>query len=297
MRPSFGKIIARELVTTMPTAKSILLSPQTKAFANWIETHVPFVRQWHRFAYEEHFFRVAKWDRLFHGVYPDFATAAKAIPKRFNFGYDNADAATFLGQNASVRSSDYPVLFWLNRLLPENNRILDFGGYLGISYRAYKPLLSYPPDLTWTIYDVPAVVAKGKELLASHPDPRLSFTTNFAEAADADVLLAAGSLQFCERDFSEYLADLPRLPRHLLINKTPMTDGEQYVTLHSMGVALTPYRIFQQKQFIDSLAKLGYRLIDQWKNEDFACIIPFELDKSVNAFSGMYLTLEESARK
>jgi putative methyltransferase (TIGR04325 family) len=76
-----------------------------------------------------------------------------------------------------------------------------------------------------------------------------------------------------------------------------MTDGEQYVTLHSMGVALTPYRIFQQKQFIDSLAKLGYRLIDQWKNEDFACVIPLDLDKSVNAFSGMYLTLEESARK
>ena len=286
-----------KIITAMPSPKSILLSAQAKAFANWIENHVPFVRQWHRFAYEEHFFRVAKWERLFHGVYPDFATAAKAIPNRFNFGYDNSDAAAFLGQNASVRSSDYPVLFWLNRLLPQNHRVLDFGGYLGISFRAYARLLKYPPDLTWTIYDVPAVVAKGTELLTSHPEPALSYTTDFAQAANSDIVLAAGSLQFCERDFSEYLAALPRLPQHLLINKTPMTDGDPYVTLHSMGVALTPYRIFQEKQFVNSLAKLGYHLIDQWKNEDFACMIPFDLDRSVNAFSGMYLTLEATDRE
>lgn len=281
----------------MPTPKSVLLSSQAKAFANWLENHVPFVRQWHRFAYEEHFFRVAKWERLFHGVYPDYASASKAIPERFNVGYDNADAATFLGQNASVRSSDYPVLFWLIRLLPENYRVLDFGGYLGISYRAYAPFLSYPTGLTWTVYDVPAVVAKGKELLASHPDPRLSFTTDFMKAADADILLAAGSLQFCERDFSLYLAGLPRLPRHLLINKTPIIEGEQFVTLHSMGVALTPYRVFQEKQFMDSLVRLGYRLVDQWKNEDFACMIPFDLERSVNAFSGMYFTREDSEQE
>lgn len=277
----------------MRSVRSVLLSKQARDFTLWAEAHVPFVRDWHRFAYEEHFYRVSKWERLFHGVYPDFASAEKAIPKQFLSGYDNPEAATFLGHKARLRSSDYPILFWLSRLFAENgknNTLFDFGGYLGLSYWSYEPVLQFPSSFSWTVYDVPAVVEQGKQLLLTKPSATLSYTTDIREAAKADILLASGSLHFCERDLADYFSDLASLPKHLLINKTPMIDTDPFVTLHSMGPSFAPYRIFNEQQFVSSLTNLSYRLVNQWKNEDFACVIPFEPDKTVRAYTGMYLT-------
>jgi putative methyltransferase (TIGR04325 family) len=273
----------------MRSLRSVLQSGQARTFALWLEAHVPFVREWHRVAYEEHFFRVSRWERLFYGVYPDFASAEKAIPKQFPIGYDNPEASSFLGHKLSIRSSDYPILFWLRCLLEENDKVFDFGGYLGISYWSYAPLIDFPASLSWTVYDVPAVVEKGKEMQLVRPSSALSYTTDFSEAAKADILLASGSLQFCVRDLADYLSELKSLPKHLLINETPMVSTEPFVTLQNMGPALAPYRILQKQQFIDSLTNLHYRVVDQWQNDDFACVIPFEPDRTVRAFTGMYL--------
>src|SRR5665213_2020411 len=113
--------------------KALLLSPGAKKLIDRIEAAVPLIRKWHRFEYEEHFLRVAQWERLFSGVYPSFSAASKAIPNTRNNSYDNPGSATFLGHKGSIRSSDYPVLFWLSQLLPDNPKVFDFGGYLGIS--------------------------------------------------------------------------------------------------------------------------------------------------------------------
>lgn len=274
----------------MRSLKSVIVSKPAQALTLWVEAHVPLVRQWHRFEYEEHFYRISEWERLFYGVYPDFASAQRAIPKTFLSGYDHPETATFLGRRLGIRSSDYPILFWLTRLFAENDKLFDFGGYLGISYWSYEPLLKYPTSLRWTVCDLPAVVEKGKELLLSRPAAALSFTTDFSEAAKADILLASGSLQFCERDLADFVAKLEHLPKHLLSNKTPMIDTKSFVTVQNMGPALSPYRILQEREFVRSLTNLGYRLVNQWKNEDFGCVIPFEPDRTVRALTGMYLT-------
>ncbi len=276
--------------------KAMLLSPTMKNFVDKVEAAVPLVRKWHRFEYEQHFMRVAAWERLFSGVYPSFAAANAAIPAGRNNSYDNPDSATFLGHKSSIRSSDYPVLFWLERLLPQNPRLFDFGGYLGISYYSFQKLLDYPANLQWTIYDVPAIANAGAKL-AEEKDARrqLSFTTSLERAQEFPLFLSFGSLQFPESTFAEIFRKLPTPTPHVLINKLPFTDRETFYTLHNMRPALTPYRIANRDEFLQSAYELGYELVDSWDNPEFGCYIPFHPDHSVRAFSGMYLRHNSAA--
>lgn len=276
--------------------KAMLLSPTTKKFVDKVENAVPLIRKWHRFEYEQHFMRVAEWERLFSGVYPSFAAANAAIPTGHNSSYDNPASATFLGYKTSIRSSDYPVLFWLEKLLPTNPRVFDFGGYLGISYYSYQKLLEYPANLQWTIYDVPAVVAAG-EKLAQEKDARrqLTFTTDLERAQEFPLFLSFGSLQFPESSFAEIFGKFSILPTHVLINKLPFTALKTFYTLHNMGPALSPYRIANRDEFLKSADELGYELIDSWDNPEFGCYIPFHADHLVREFSGVYLRQKSAA--
>lgn len=276
--------------------KALLLSPATKNFVDKVESAVPLIRKWHRFEYEQHFLRVAEWERLFSGVYPSFAAANATIPAGRNNSYDNPESATFLGYKSSIRSSDYPALFWLEKLLPQNPRVFDFGGYLGISYYSFQKLLDYPADLQWTIYDVPAVATAGAKLAEEKDERRqLSFTTSLERAQEFPLFLSFGSLQFPELTFAEIFCGLTTRPSHVLINKLPFTDRETFYTLHNMGPALAPYRIANREEFLQSAYDLGYELVDSWDNPEFGCHIPFHPDRSVRAFSGLYLRQKYAA--
>jgi putative methyltransferase (TIGR04325 family) len=266
----------------------LLYSSQSKTTVDRLERLLPPLRRWHRFAYEEHFFRASKWERLFHGIYPSFEAAERDIPSGSAVGFDNDEAAHFMGHKGSVFASDYPVLFWLEKLLPENRRVFDFGGYLGISFYTYQKVMTYPSGLHWTIFDVPAVVAAGQRLAQEAGESQLTFTEDFSDANGADILLAAGSIHFCKEAFSERLCSLTVKPKHLLINKLPAVEDEGFVTLHNMGPALCAYKILNRDAFVQSVKDCGYALIDSWWNPDLGCYIPFHPEKTVRAYSGMY---------
>jgi len=266
----------------------LLYSPRSKRAVDKLEQILPPLRRWHRFAYEEHFFRASKWERLFHGVYPTFEEAEADIPRGVAVGFDNQEAAQFMGHKGSIFASDYPILFWLEKLLPENRTVFDFGGYLGISFYSYKKLMTYPADLRWTIFDVPAVVSAGRALAEKNGETQLLFSEDFLFANQADILLAAGSIHFCKEAFSERLQSLDHKPKHLLINKLPAIDGEPFVTLHNMGPAFCAYRIVNRDSFVRSMNDSGYELVDSWSNPDLGCYIPYHPEKTVRAYSGMY---------
>jgi putative methyltransferase (TIGR04325 family) len=267
---------------------TILDSSRSKRFIDWIEGLVPPIKIWHRFAYEAHFYKVYKWERLFYGIYPTFDSARQTVPKPLKVGFDNAEAAHFMGHMGSVFASDYPILFWLQRLMKETSIIFDFGGYLGISFYSYQRCLEYPAAIQWKIFDVPAVVSAGRKIAAENYEPRLTFTTDFKDAEGCNILIAAGSIQFCDEPFAERLCSLKQKPAHLLINKIPLVEGEAFVTLHNMGPAFTPYGVLNRDEFIASIRGVGYELMDSWSNPDLGCYIPFHPDKAVPAYSGMY---------
>lgn len=228
--------------------------------------------------------------RLFRGVFPSFEVAALNIPRGRRVGYDNPVSATrMLSEWLAVHPSDYPVLFWLEKLLPSSKTVLDWGGSVGLKYFAFRPYLEYATDLVWFVSEVPAVVELGREIAQDKCATALRFTTDFTGIANADVLLAAGVLQFIDDPFSVLRAQ-PRLPRHLIINKLPVYELPSAVTLHNMGTAFCPYHLFNRPELVLAIETLGYRLVDEWRLPGVACQIPFHPEHSIAAYSGFYFT-------
>lgn len=81
---------------------------------------------------------------------------------------------------------------------------------------------------------------------------------------------------------------LAEKPQHLLINRLPLYDGEQFVTLQNGGQVFYPQYVFNQSDFINSLIDLGYELVDRWEDHELTCIIPFHPDQSVHFYHGLY---------
>lgn len=229
---------------------------------------------------------------LFRGRYATFEAAARASPSNRPVGYDNEAAAAMYDERAArLHATDYPVLFWLQQLFAQGKRsVFDLGGHVGVSYYAYRRVLAYPPGLTWTVCDVPAVIARGRTLAGERDPARaLGFTDRFEGADGADILLAMGSLQYLPETLAERLSTLVRTPRHLLLNITPLHEHESFFTLQGIGTAYCPYRITARGEFLGSLAALGYELVDQWENPDKRCEIAFDPGHSIEGYCGFHL--------
>jgi putative methyltransferase (TIGR04325 family) len=249
------------------------------------------VQRWLSKRYEQQFNQNSRAN-LFRGVYTSFDEAQNSAPSSRPIGYDNpACASLYMERTRRVYATDYPVMFWLQKLLTSGcNRFFDLGGHVGVSYYAYRRHLLYPTSLHWVVHDVPAVVAQGRKLAASKDlEGHLSFADNFAAADDMQVLMAQGSLQYLPCTLPELLKALKTRPQHLLINLTPLHEHESYFTLQSVGAAFCPYRISQMTSFLQSFEALGYNLIDQWENPEKQCQIPFHPQHSLDRYHGMYL--------
>ncbi len=225
---------------------------------------------------------------MFHGIYPDFESASRDIPSTRLIGYDNEASALRLAHDRfRIFPFDYPVMLWLQKLLPECRLVFDLGGNVGTSYFGYQKYLQYPENLTWLVCEVAAVAALGAKVASEASATQLRFTTDLTELPKADVLLAAGSLHFIPRPF-ELLRSAPSLPRHILVNKVPAYDLPSGVTLENMGSAFNPYHLFNRAEFVGQFQSLGYEIADEWRSPDISCEIPFYPEHSVRGYGGFY---------
>lgn len=251
-------------------------------------TQVPGLRQ---LLHEVRFRRNLR-ENLFRGVYASFDAAAATKPSNGPLGYDNPDAAVMYRDRMKVVfPTDYPVLFWLQQLFAKGcTQLFELGGHVGVSYYAYQTVMSYPDALCWVVSDVPAVMERGA-VMSKNMDElgKLSFEGDFSKAAQADVFLAMGVLQYLPETLADRLASLERMPRHLLLNLTPLHPAHAYFTLQSIGTAFCPYRIEQMSAFLDSLKALGYTVRDTWINPDKACKIHLHPKHSLDHYYGFYL--------
>jgi putative methyltransferase (TIGR04325 family) len=135
---------------------------------------------------------------MFHGIYPDFASAAAMAPLGKQVGYNgNATATRHMHSRHFLFPSDYAVLFWLSGLICDAI-LFDLGGDVGGRYLAFREHLIYPDNFTWLVNDIPAVVALGRPIAQEEAAPHLHFTTDYARLGEADILLASGVLQVLE---------------------------------------------------------------------------------------------------
>jgi putative methyltransferase (TIGR04325 family) len=231
----------------------------------------------------------------FTGAYPSYDAALAAIPPDFARGYDHdfiVDITT--AEMCQILPADWPVLFWLKSILPGAQMLLDVGGHIGTKYRAFHrhlDLAGAHSDLAWVVYDLPAMVQAGRERARSEGLSQLSFIGDLEQATGTDVVLASGVLQYFDRSLPELLARLSRMPRHLILNKVATREGPPVFMLENFGRARVPYHVRNRAELEQSIAALGYRIVDCWHLPHLSHVIPCHREFGASTSLGYYATL------
>ena len=160
-------------------------------------------------------FAANRTENLFRGVFETFDDAQRSAPASLPLGYDNPSSASmYMDRTRKTYPTDYPVMFWLQKLFDEGRRkIFDLGGHIGVSYYAYRRHMRYPSTLRWAVHDVPAVVKHGRVVATEKDkDGYLSFCDEFNEADGMEVLVAQGSLQYLPETLADRLSKLQAPP-------------------------------------------------------------------------------------
>jgi len=228
----------------------------------------------------------------FSGVFRSFEEAIASAPAGQPVGYDNAGAASLYRDLLDQpRHDDYPAVFWLHRALRTSRTLLEIGGHVGVAYYAFERLLAPLEGVTWTILDTKAVSQAGRQLARERGRTNLHFVSDFAEVADpVDILFASGSLQYVPGPpLPALLRSMAAVPHHIVINKTPVTDREGFVTLQDIGLSYCAYRIHSRAELIDPLLAMGFELVDSWRKERRLVVLGHP-ERTLEHYSGYYLT-------
>ena len=210
----------------------------------------------------------------FTGVFPTREAAIAAMPTDLKAGYDNQEIADVsFQQMCELAVWDYPVVFWLDRLLSGRGTLIDAGGHQGTKFIAFKNVLDLR-DLQWVVYDLPGIVSVARKRQADGMIPsEIQFQTQLSQLPPADALLASGLLQYLDCSFSSLVQDLPQPPRIILLNKVALRDGPAVFTHERIGHTRVPYHIRSRKAWEAEIAALGYCVRDSWDIPDLGHVI------------------------
>ena len=235
----------------------------------------------------------------FRGIYRSFQEAEAAAPQGKKIGYNNSDLAReyLANLNVNLDCSDYPVLFHLARILQDKRygTILDFGGNVGVHYLRYRKYLNLE-NITWIICDVPEITKAGQEVCAKFKNIKFINAITDIKDVKLDIFLSVGCIQYVRqpRDILEHLVKENAGLAHILIDQLPLYDGSEFVTLQNGGIVFYPQHVFNRCQYIKTIKKLGYSLIDAWEDSVDSCVIPFHPDKSVYKYAGLYFSEDKT---
>lgn len=250
---------------------------------------IPFLQNWFNSLVMA---RTDMAGHLFSGLYPSYREAMADVPASRATGWDHDESAKLWQHEIDpVRLSTYPVFFWLSCLLREDSTLIDLGGSIGLTYYAYRRHLTLPQGATWIVVEVPAIADEGARIAVRENAANLRFVSQLADAPAADIFLSAGAMHFMEESIPGLLERLHKKPRYLLLNKVPVADYESIWTLHNYGPALTPNRVFNDREFVGYFESHGYRLKDRWAVQDLHILIPFHPEKYLKEFSGFLFEL------
>ncbi|MBO9651089.1 MAG: methyltransferase, TIGR04325 family [Variovorax sp.] len=253
----------------------------------------PFVRP-SRLKWERKRFLSPRSNGAYFGVYESFASARTALPASPGFNHEAIAREYIETRTERAFEYDYPVMLWLEKAFRAGAKsVLDIGGSVGVHYYAYRPYLDMPADLSWDIVEVPIIASFGRELAAERGALPFSFTSDLNEAIGAgrhDVWISAGAIQYFEDAHpAKLLSHCAQRPAHLLLNKLPLHDGDDFVTTQNLGYgAFSPVHVYNRTRFIRSIQELGYTPLDTWDVHERLMYVPGHHECSFDKFTGVY---------
>jgi len=243
--------------------------------------------------------RISPLDDLLFGfrrTFPSFEEAHRYAAKYNVLSHEHPEnIAEHASRAQAARPSDYPVLFYLQKLSRDLRSVLDIGGSVGNLYYAYSRYLQFPPDFQWTVFDLPSTVSAGRRIAAARADPKIAFVEKLEDFPAADAVVISGALHYMEVLPTELIAGLKRPPWHIFINRSPVKDGPSAITLqdHEGRYAISAARILSRQVLFESMSAANYELVDEWSAPELRLEIPLHPDASVSAYSGFYFRAKD----
>lgn len=229
------------------------------------------------------------------GLFNSFAEARDWLPVSPEF-----DHAALAEEYVNVRTKkvfayDYPVMWWLERAFRDGaTTLLDIGGSVGVDFYAYHRYFEMPQGLSWRVVEVPAIAAIGRQIASQAEATGLSFAEDLSQALHGnDIWLSAGALHYVENARpGDLLQGCDTRPRHVLLNKLPLYDGQDYVTAQNLGAGcFAPMHVYNRQRFIKEIQALGYTLRDQWQVPERSIYLPGFPERCFPTFSGLYFAI------
>ena len=212
--------------------------------------------------------------RRFSGALETRAAAQESVIRRAGKGYDD-EAISDVSFDLICRRTawDYPIMFWLQRLLPNADALIDAGGNLGTKYIAFHDLIDLRP-IRWRVFGLPAIVNAARRHQSKGTLPlEIKFYTDVNTLPAANILLCSGLLQYKDVAFPEFVAALPARPDHILLNKAALRDGPELYTIEKIGEGCVTYRIRDRRIFGVQIDSMGNKILDSWNITDLGNVI------------------------
>jgi len=212
------------------------------------------------------------------GLWGDFDTYQAALdyvgkPERSTYDHEEIVPVN-LAAFKEVSAFDYPVIFWLKKVLNAESckALVDFGGHVGVKFYAYRGHLNLPKDFKWQVVDVPAMVDAGS---AQSESDLLAFYSDITLTTPASILLCSGSLQYSPETIDEVIEKLHCKPEWIVVNKVSVVETRTFFALENFGKSWIPFRIYERRAFEGLISKKGYVKRDEWEISGRRYDVPF----------------------
>lgn len=233
------------------------------------------------------------------GVFDSFEAAQAVVADR-RCAYDivNQDKSHDLARERKALDNwfpdtDYPLLFWLTRVLAQGHQVLELGGSVGHLFYAAQRLSGLPAQISWTIAELPEAVDLGRRLAAERDEQRLKFadSSDIETLPAADIFVTSGTLQYMQQSLPDILESLESRPRHVLLHNLPVLKDQALWTLQDLQLCQVPYAISSESSLLSRMSDLGYRVVARWVNPR-SIDIPFHAQVKIEGYIGCYFVLD-----
>lgn len=232
-----------------------------------------------------------RWLLAFRGTFSSLKDATKCARRYIPESHEHPKQISLHAGFAELtRESDYPVLFFLSPILSELRNVFDLGGSIGNLFFQLDRHLKFSEKVVWTIYDLPSKRSAMIEFAEKKGEKRLKFTDQFSSASGADLFIVVGAIQYFETTLAELLSSLDRLPKHVIVNRSPFSDGRDIVTVQDGGLWLNPCKLHSVEKLLSGMRDLGYRLISSWPVNERNLRIPL-IPEYREPYFGFYFRL------
>jgi putative methyltransferase (TIGR04325 family) len=239
---------------------------------------------------------ILQWLLAFHGRFQSIEDARICAARYVPASHEHPKQVTLHAEFAEVtRESDYPVLFFLYPIASELRTVFDLGGSIGNLFFQLDRYLNLANELVWTVHDLPFKREPMVEFARKKGERRLSFSDEFSSASGVDLFIVVGAIHFFEPTLAELLRQLDRLPRHVIVNRSPFSNSGDIVTVHDGGLWVNPCKLHSVEKLCDGMRDLGYDLIASWPVNERRVRVPLFPEYNETYF-GFYFRLAGGVR-